>query len=134
MKKYIKITLFLLSVSTTLYSQEFVYEAKNPAFGGASFNYQWLLSSADAQNGFTEDTNDVNSSSQLDNFTNNLNRQFLSRINRILLNEQLPTNEDLAPGNYTFGSLSVEVYDSTAGLVVNILDTDTGEQTQVIIP
>ena len=37
-------------------------------------------------------------------------------------------------GVYTFGSLSVELYESNLGLVVNILDILTGEETQVIIP
>ncbi len=33
-----------------------------------------------------------------------------------------------------FGTLSVDIYHSNLGLVVNLLDTDTGEQTQVILP
>ncbi len=40
----------------------------------------------------------------------------------------------LTPGTYTFGSLSIEIFPSNEGLVITILDTDTGEQTQVIIP
>ena len=31
-------------------SQQLVYKPVNPAFGGDTFNYQWLLSSAEAQN------------------------------------------------------------------------------------
>ena len=32
-------------------AQDFVYEPKNPAFGGGNtFNYSWLLSAATAQN------------------------------------------------------------------------------------
>jgi len=30
--------------------------------------------------------------------------------------------------------LSLDIYESSEGLVINILDTNTGEQTQVIIP
>jgi hypothetical protein len=33
-----------------------------------------------------------------------------------------------------FGSLSIEVYPSSGGLTVDILDTKTGEQTRIIIP
>ena len=40
----------------------------------------------------------------------------------------------LAPGTYNFGTLSVDVYPSNLGLTVDILDIETGEQTQVIIP
>ena len=32
--------------------QQLTYEPINPAFGGDTFNYQWLLSSANAQNSF----------------------------------------------------------------------------------
>ncbi len=35
-------------------SQQLVYKPVNPAFGGDTFNYQWLLSSANAQNQFDE--------------------------------------------------------------------------------
>jgi len=114
-------------------SQTFVYRAKNPAFGGESFNYQWMLSSAESQNPFT-DGDEQEEPSELDEFTENLNRQLLGRINRLLLDSQFSIDGDLQPGVYTYGSLSVEIFESTEGLVVNILDTDTGEQTQVIVP
>ena len=35
-------------------AQQFVYKAINPAFGGDTFNYQWLMSSATSQNQFDE--------------------------------------------------------------------------------
>jgi len=133
--KLLLISLFL-GFCWTAKSQGFVYKPKNPAFGGESFIYQWLLSSAESQNLLKEpeNPNDRDEKSQLDEFKENLNNQFLSRINRTLLNSQIDTNENLQPGVYNFGSLNVEVYESTEGLVVNILDTDTGEQTQIIIP
>jgi curli production assembly/transport component CsgF len=40
----------------------------------------------------------------------------------------------ISTGTYNFGSLSVDVYPSNLGLIVDILDIDTGEQTQVIVP
>ncbi len=134
MKKYVLAVVCFMSICATMQSQEFVYRAKNPAFGGESFNYQWLLSSAEAQNTIEEDVDPRNRDTDLEDFKDNLNRQFLNRLNRVLLNSQLAVNDGLAPGTYSFGSLSVEVYESSEGLVVNILDTDTGEQTQVIIP
>jgi curli production assembly/transport component CsgF len=33
-----------------------------------------------------------------------------------------------------FGSLVLDISPSTNGLVINILDTQTGDQTQIIIP
>ena len=31
-------------------AQDLTYKPKNPAFGGDTFNYQWMMSSAEAQN------------------------------------------------------------------------------------
>lgn len=126
-------TLFTLFSTCFTFSQAFVYKPKNPAFGGESFNYQWLLSSAESQNSFTA-PDDSEELTELEEFTENLNRQLLNRINRLILDGQFNIDGNLQPGVYNFGSLSVEVFESTEGLVVNILDTDTGEQTQVIIP
>ena len=61
-----------------------------------------------------------------------LNRQILSQLSRSLFQTQL--GEGLQEGNFSFGSLALEVYDSAEGLVINILDTATGEQTQIIVP
>ena len=44
------ITLVGLLISMTSFSQDLVYKPKNPAFGGDTFNYNWLLSSAESQN------------------------------------------------------------------------------------
>ena len=128
-------------------AQDLAYKPANPAFGGDTFNYQWLLSSADAQNKYKEDTSDqYKQPTDLERFKSNLNNQLLNRISSSLLDDQLGTGvggtgtgtggtgSGLGPGTYVFGTLSVDVYPSNLGLVVDILDTDTGEQTQVIIP
>ena len=46
--------LFTLMLSAYCFGQQMVYKPINPAFGGDTFNYQWLMSSAEAQNGFTD--------------------------------------------------------------------------------
>lgn len=131
---------FILSL--TVHAQDLVYKPKNPAFGGDTFNYQWLLSSADSQNLF-KDPSPVNSyeqKSELQRFTENLNSQLLNQLSRALFEDQFGTGTGtgtgggMSTGTYVFGSLSVDIYNSSSGLVVNILDITTGEQTQVIIP
>ncbi|MCL7764383.1 curli assembly protein CsgF [Polaribacter sp. Z014] len=113
--------------------QQLSYKPINPAFGGETFNYQWLLSSANAQNSF-KDPSIVKDKEEgsLAAFSETLNRQILSQLSSSLFKTQL--GEKLQEGNFTFGSLALEIYDSAEGLVVNILDTDTGEQTQIIVP
>ena len=132
MKKLVIIPILLMSFQALC--QQLVYEPKNPNFGGDTFNYQWLLSSAEAQNTF-EDPNaqQQETESDLERFTENLNSQLLNLVSRSLFSDQFG-DEGLEPGTYTFGSLSVEIFPSDEGLVISILDVDTGEQTQVIIP
>lgn len=130
----IKLLFLFLFISTLSSAQQLTYKPINPAFGGDTFNYQWLLSSATAQNSFKDpDARQNSSGSNLDSFAENLNRQLLSQLSRSLFNDQLGT-DGLKPGTFTFGSLSLDIYESSEGLVINILDTNTGEQTQVIIP
>ncbi len=124
------IMLFFVSIS---FGQQLSYKPTNPAFGGNSFNYQWLLSSADAQNKFTDpDARDRDERNGLNDFAENLNRQLLGQLSRTLLGSQL--GDDLQPGSFVFGDLAVEIIESAEGLVINILDLNTGEQTQVIVP
>ncbi|AXT56321.1 curli assembly protein CsgF [Aquimarina sp. MMG015] len=134
MKSIIVTTLLVFSAFQFSYGQDLVYRPKNPAFGGDTFNYQWLLSSAEAQNTFT-DENDPNADdrSELERFTESLNNQLLSQISRTLFNEQFG-QEGLTEGTFSFGTLFIEIFPSGEGLVINILDTSTGDQSQVIIP
>ena len=129
MKSILSIIVFLISLGA--FSQQLVYKPVNPNFGGDTFNYQQLLSSANAQNSF-KDPNQNQSGSELDQFSENLNRQILGQLSRILFGQQL--GDGLTPGTFNFGSLSLEVYETGEGLVINILDTSTGEETQIVVP
>lgn len=122
-------------MGTAAFAQQFSYKPLNPAFGGDTFNYNWLLSSAVAQNQIQAPGTRRDENSDLEEFGETLNRQILSQISRTLLQQQLEGIGDLTqPGTFTFGTLNVEIFEGDEGLVINILDTTTGEQTQVIIP
>lgn len=128
------ITCLLLISSCWVYAQQIVYKPINPFFGGDTFNYQQLLASANAQNSFEEDNSyDFEQNSDLENFTESLNRQLLNSLSQDLFQEQYG-NQDLSEGTFVFGSLMVEITPSSGGMLINILDTSTGEQTQIIIP
>ena len=126
--------LLLMAVTLNLSGQEMVYKPVNPAFGGDTFNYQWLLSSAEAQN-IHEDDNGFSfgEQSEIDSFTEGLNRQLLNKLSSDLFREQFGDG-NIEPGTYMFGSLVLEISPSTEGLLISILDTNTGDQTQIIIP
>ena len=130
MKKLIFLALLFIGLNS--FAQELVYTPKNPAFGGNPYNSQWLLASAQAQNSF-KDPNGMEDLSDLDVFKQSLNSQLYSRISRQLFQDQFGEGE-LQEGRYSFGNLAVDIYPSDEGLVINILDTNTGEQTQIIIP
>lgn len=131
MKKLLFLALF--SITYAGVGQQLSYKPTNPAFGGDTFNYQWLLSSANAQNSFKDPkAKERDTRSEVSQFSENLNRQLLGQLSRSLFTSQL--GEGLQPGSFTFGTLALEIYESGEGLVINILDTNTGEQTQIIIP
>jgi curli production assembly/transport component CsgF len=131
MKFLFSLIIVLLTMSVN--AQDLVYKPRNPAFGGDTFNYQWLASSAESQNKFKETSSATTAKTDLEKFADQLNSQLLNQISRSLYTQQFGS-QGLSAGSYTFGSLSVEIYPSSGGLTVDILDTTTGEQTQVIIP
>lgn len=125
--------LILLSLFTSVcFSQQLTYKPMNPFFGGDTFNYQMMLSSASAQNSFKDPEVGKIKPSDMELFSERLNNQLLSQLSRQLFNEQL--GSELKEGTFVFGTLSVEIYQSAEGMVVNLLNTDSGEQTQIIMP
>lgn len=125
----------LLLLTTFVFAQDLVYKPKNPAFGGDTFNYQWLQSSATAQDRTGEDREQFgfNQGSTLDDFTESLNRQILNELSRQLITNQFGEG-GLQDGSYAFGSYNIDVATTLDGIVVTILDGSLGEQTQLIIP
>jgi curli production assembly/transport component CsgF len=120
---------------TQLFSQQLVYRPVSPFFGGDTFNYQFILQSAQAQNSFTADNDDpFGRQNDLERFTQNLNNQLLSQISRTLFTQQFGRDGELRPGTFTFGTLSLEIFETAEGLVIDILDTSNGDQTQIILP
>ena len=135
MKRKLHLLLFglfsLICLSNTS-AQDFVYTPKNPAFGGDTFNYNWLLSSAQTQNLIEEPATDEGSSA-LDAFTESLERQLLSNLSRQLSGAQFGEN-NLEDGTYQIGNFNLDVISTLDGLSITISDTSAGETTQIIIP
>lgn len=133
-----KTLIILLSIFAGIFSgkaQQLVYKPINPAFGGDTFNYQWLLSSANAQNQFDDKKSNslLDNFNSLDSFSQSLNRQVLSELSRKLFADQFG-EETIQPGNYPFGSMYLQITATAQGLLINILDTKTGDQSEIVIP
>jgi curli production assembly/transport component CsgF len=91
------------------------------------------MSSADAQNDFQEENTNPSQKSEMEQFTESLNRQLLNQLSRDLFKQEYG-DSPLTVGTYSFGSLVVDISPTAGGLNIDIFDINTGEQTQIIIP
>ena len=135
LKLGITIMVLILFGTAGFCAQQFVYKPVNPAFGGDTFNYQWLLSSASAQNQFDNADSKTQGAgiNSLDSFAQSLNRQVLSELSRKLFQEQFGSGS-VEAGNYLFGSIYLQVTETAQGMMISILDTSTGDQSEIVIP
>ena len=126
---------YLLCCSFFAGAQQLVYKPINPAFGGDTFNYQWLLSSASAQNQFDndKDSNLFREESAIQGFQNDLDRQILNQLSRDLFGGNFG-EVDMEPGIYNYGNLYIEIKEYNRGLIIQIFNTQTGEQTEILLP
>lgn len=127
-----QIMLFSLLGFAESVAQDLIYTPKNPAFGGSTFNYQWLLSGAQAQNDHSQDPDRLERD-PLEDFQNSLNRQILGQLSRELVNAQFG-EEGLSEGTYVLDNFQVEVSAVAEGINILILDFTTGNQTSIVIP
>ena len=127
MNKLILILIGLLLGTLTTYAQDFVYRPTNPAFGGDTFNYQWLLNSATAQNGISDPDAESGQRKRdpLADFQQDLNRRILSDLSRTLVSDQFG-EEGLEEGVFDVGIFQIEVFEGADGVSITILDTSNG--------
>lgn len=128
------IIILILSTTLSAFSQDLVYRPINPAFGGDTFNYQWLLSSAQEQNDYKE----KNELSLLDDdplkqFEQDLNRQILSQLSRRLVTDVFG-EEGLKDGTFSLGGFQIEISNNLDGVHINILNINDGSETSIIVP
>lgn len=129
--------IWLCFVPFMAHAQDFVYTPVNPSFGGNTYNYSWLLSSADAQKKQTSSSTSTDpfaqSQTNLSDFTSNLNSQILNQLTTQILQNQFG-NFSLKDGQYTVGNYQINIKQGTQGLDINIMDTQSGGQSSITIP
>ena len=119
-------------------AQDFVYQPKNPAFGGNPYNYSWLMSSAQAQDTYKAPTDGTDpysryASDPAKDFAESLNRQILSRLSREIVTRQF--GEDaLEEGSYVLGDYQIDIGNASDGINITIVDITTGTTTTVSVP
>jgi len=136
MKKILLLFLLSWAVYDSSQAQSLVYRPVNPSFGGDTFNYNWLMSSAQAQDKSKDPEaaklGQAGSQDPLTDFTNSLNRQLLNSISQRLLKDQFG-EDGIKEGTYQFGGFVVDVSPGTNGLIVRITDGKGGE-TSITVP
>lgn len=135
MKKQVLSTLIVLfGIVSIGFSQDFVYQPVNPAFGGDPFNYQWMLSSASEQNDHKEEsTYSSYEQDPLADFENSLNRQILSQLSRKLV-DNIFGEGDLQDGTFEIGGFQIDIASGSEGVTVKIFDAVDGGETVIVIP
>ena len=115
--------------------QDLVYQPTNPAFGGSSVNYSWLLNSANNQNpysgggGFGSFRDDP-----LQNFEQRLQRQVLNQISRQVIQERFGEIDLSQEGTFDFDRFQVDVTPGPSGINIRVFNKQTGESTTIDIP
>lgn len=131
--KNIFLFLLLLGGVKATSAQQFVYKPINPFFGGETFNYQQLLSSAGAQNQFDDYSFPSFDNSNISNFEDQINRQILNEISNGLFGSNYGDTK-LEAGVYNYGSMNINIQDYYGGVTIRVIDIKTGEQTNIILP
>ncbi len=134
--KKILLFAFLLGIAPIFcMGQGFIYRPMNPAFGGNTFNYQWMLSSAQAQDTYKDPNQTSTTRTTTDpvaDFATTLSRQTLSQLTRQLTQNQFGEGS-LEAGTYKYGDLTINVDPGADGLVIKIVDNKGGE-TVITVP
>jgi len=128
-------SLFMISGNTN--AQSFVYRPINPSFGGSMYNYSALLSMAEVQNTYKKSAPTNTGATRttptaLDSFSDNINRQILSKLSSQFLKNQFG-EESLKEGTYQYGDLRLDVSNGRDGINIRIIDNKGGE-TVITIP
>jgi len=128
-KRILCVCVCIFCFISSIKAQQLVYHPINPAFGGDTFNYQWMLSSAQVQNKYD---NGAKVTSQLDNFQNNLNNQVLNQIAQRIVG-QIFGEGSLKDGTYQYGQFKVNIQSLYDGISVTI-GSANGNSTNIKIP
>ncbi|MHC5202388.1 curli assembly protein CsgF [Myroides sp. LJL119] len=128
-----KIILFAVLLHISVCSaQQLTYKPISPFFGGETFNYQMILASAQAQNDHKEPQSQTASKSSQQNFEERIKNQLLNQLSKELFDESF--SDGIKQGVFNIGSMSIEIFETNQGMVINMLNTRTGEYTQITMP
>ena len=112
-------------------AQQMVYQPRNPAFGGSPANYSWMLSSAQAQNEYTEQRDPDD---QLADFEENLQRRILSNLARQIAGDRFEGVDFSQEGSFDFGDFLIDITPGADEITIRVFNTLTGDESVITIP
>jgi curli production assembly/transport component CsgF len=115
-------------------AQQMVYQPRNPAFGGVSLNYQWQLSSAQAQNDFEQQRSTSFTRDPLQDFQQGLQRQLLSQLSRELIGNRFRNLDLTQQGTFDLGDFLIDVVPGLNGVTIRVFNVLTGDESVITIP
>lgn len=131
----------MVVTSLSINAQDFVYKAKNPAFGGSYVNYSWMLNSANAQNTYTEETKAPGyrgyEYDPFANFEQDIQRRFFSQLSSQIIDSYFgegTQQEQIEEGSYQFGNYRIDISPGSQGLNITIQDFSDGSESVITIP
>ena len=121
--------------TSAVQAQDFVYQPKNPAFGGSAAHFSWMFQSAQAQKDFEDDRPDFRRD-PLQNFQDQLQRRILNELSREIVGTRIGgAGIDFGQeGRFEFGDFFVEVEEGPDGLRIQIINALTGDESTVTVP
>ena len=131
---FLLVLLVALALAEQAQAQQLVYQPTNPAFGGISLNYDWLLRSALAQQDPEEDDVSRFFRDPLADFQQNLQRQILSQLSREIILNRFGELDLTQEGRFDLGDFIVEITPGLNGVTITVTDVLTGDETVITIP
>lgn len=143
LKKALTAIFIVIMAISAIDAQNFVYQPRNPAFGGSYMNYSWMLNSANAQNTIQQETQDYSyrgyERDPVAEFEQDLQRQIFSQLSDQIMQSYFGEDfvgegGELEEGEYSFGNYDVNIYENQQGINIQIRDFRNGGETTVTVP
>lgn len=111
-------------------ARDLVYEPINPAFGGNPFNSDHLLATANIQNKFVEEREDLTPEQE---FAERLESRLLSQLS-LEITRAIFGEDVLDDTAFSVGDITVSIIIDGDNAIITITDIITGGTSEIIVP
>lgn len=133
MKNIVCAAAALTATAVPAAADQLKYEPRNPAFGGDSFNADYLFRSAEIQNQYRPGTASRSEDSLADSFARSLQSRLLSGLANDVVDAIFGDNPQES-GRIVFGEQEITFVRGLETVSVTIFNNATGETTTIEVP